>query len=122
MGAGRYRRAEKKAVAVLDHDLKWSGKSAAATVLNARFGSQVERPEADDRTQFWLNTFHLVARERPYTYGAPLPIRPLSIVDLIERLGLPAELEEAVAIVCALDDCWMNWRDSKQGSKNKNPP
>lgn len=79
----------------------------------------MKRPEADERTQFWLNTFHLATRGRPYAYGAPLPLKPLDILDLVDRLSLPAEPEEAVAIVCAMDDCWIKWKDGQKSSKTK---
>lgn len=79
----------------------------------------MERPEPDERTRFWLNAFHLAARGRPYTHGAPLPLRPLDVLDLIDRLNLPAETEEALAIVCAMDDAWLAWKDGQRSSKTK---
>lgn len=102
---------------MLEHGLKWRGKTAAQTALNARFGSQVKPPECDERSQFWQEVFWLANRGRPHTHGIPLPLPPLDIIDLAERLDLPTEPAEAVAVVGALDDAWIAWKDGKQQKK-----
>ncbi|MGE6580401.1 hypothetical protein ACQKD0_05120 [Vreelandella aquamarina] len=44
---------------------------------------------------------------------------PLDIIDLIEKLELPAESDEAVAVICAMDDAWIRWKDSQQKKPSK---
>ncbi|MDW0360811.1 hypothetical protein Q8G38_15975 [Halomonas venusta] len=104
---------------MFEHALKWEGKSAAQTALNARFGSQVEPPECDDRTYFWQETYWLAARGRPHTHGIPLQLDPLRVIDLIDALELPAGREEAVVVICAMDDAWLEWKDSQQSRPSK---
>tara|TARA_R110000851_G_scaffold33896_6_gene90414 strand:+ start:807 stop:1088 length:282 start_codon:yes stop_codon:yes gene_type:complete len=74
-----------------------------------------EKPEIDYRTDFWLYVYSLAGRGRPHTHGVPLQLPPLDIIALVRELELPAEPAEAVAVICGMDDCWIKWRDSKQG-------
>tara|TARA_A100001391_G_C4987106_1_gene257008 strand:- start:132 stop:422 length:291 start_codon:yes stop_codon:yes gene_type:complete len=75
---------------------------------------QVEKPEIDARTNFWLQTYSLAERGRPYTQGIPLPLPPLDIIALVRQLEMPAGAAESVAVVSAMDDAWIKWKDSKQ--------
>lgn len=104
---------------MLSHELNWSSKTAAKTALNARFGSQVEEPECDERTAFWLHAYWLAVRGRPHTHGIPLPLPPLDIIALVEKLHLPAAPAEAVAVVSAMDDAWIAWKDGQKSSKTQ---
>ena len=101
---------------MLDYDLRSSGKETKMATIAAKLGmaKKFERPECDERTGFWLNTYWLAVRGRPHTHGIPLPLPPLDIIALVEKLELPAEPAEAVAVVSALDDAWIAWKDSRQ--------
>lgn len=106
---------------MLEYDLRASGKETKMAAIAAKLGmsKQAERPDGDERTLFWLDTYWLAARGRPHTHGIPLPLPPLDIIDLIEKLELPAESDEAVAVICAMDDAWIRWKDSQQKKPSK---
>ena len=114
-------RLKKKAIAVLEHDLRSAGKETKMATIAAKLGlaEKLERPECDDRTYFWQETYWLAARGRPHTHGIPLPLPPLDIIELVEKLQLPAEPAEAVAVISGMDDAWIKWKDTKQ---SKAPP
>jgi hypothetical protein len=101
--------------------LRAAGRENKLATIAAKLGiaDKVEKPEIDDRTAFWLNAYSLAERGRPYTNGFPLPLPPLNIIALVDALSLAAEPDEAVVVVCSMDDAWIKWRDSKQGKKAK---
>lgn len=43
--------------------------------------------------------------------GGIAPLNPIAILDLRERLYWPAEPEEAVHVLCAMDDEWRQIND-----------
>lgn len=74
---------------------------------------KLQPPEQDERTDFWLYLYALAGRGRPYTYGAPLPIPPLDVLALCERLELAAQPDEVTEIIAAMDDAWLEWAGKK---------
>lgn len=60
-------------------------------------------PEIDERCEFWLWLYGIADRGRPYTMGSPLPLPPLDILSLIDRLALPANPDEALEVIGAMD-------------------
>ena len=72
-------------------------------------------PEMDERTAWWLDAFDLASRERPYTNGHPLPIPPLKVLDLRDRLLWPAGSEESIAVVTAMDVTFLEHVSKRKG-------
>lgn len=75
---------------------------------------QVEPPESDERTEGWLGLFGAASRGRPYTNGHPLPLPPLDVLSLMDRLVFPAGAEEALEVVSAIDNEWLEWAGNKR--------
>lgn len=69
---------------------------------------QVEPPKSDDRTEQWVEFFNTAHRGRPYDNG-PLPLPPLDLLDLADRLRFPAEPMEIVGVVGEMDHEWLEW-------------
>ena len=74
--------------------------------MAAQLGMDAEPPEYDDRVGFWLSAFSIASRTRPPAARDIPPISPVTVLDLRERLCWPAEPDEAVAVICAMDDAW----------------
>lgn len=72
----------------------------------AQLGMDAEPPEYDDRVGFWLSAFNIASRARPPAMRGIPPVSPVTILDLRERLRWPAEPDEAVAVICAMDNVW----------------
>lgn len=72
--------------------------------MAAQLGEHAEPPEYDSRTAFWLHAFGILNRTRPPSMGGIAPINPVTILDLAERLQWPCEPDEALHVVCLLDD------------------
>ncbi|MCT8468888.1 hypothetical protein KZO85_09875 [Chromohalobacter canadensis] len=75
---------------------------------------QLDPPESDERTESWLGLFGAAARGRPYTNGYPLPLPPLDVLSLMDRLMFPAGVEEALEVVSAMDHEWLEWAENKR--------
>lgn len=63
-----------------------------------------EPPEIDERTAFWLHAFSILERGRPYTTGSPLPLHPLDVLDMAERLRWPVISDEVLGVTQSMDD------------------
>lgn len=72
-------------------------------------------PEIDERTDFWLYLYQIADRGRPYAMGQPLPIPPLDLIALVDRLSLAAQPDEALEVIGAMDvACLDHARKSKK--------
>lgn len=80
--------------------------------MAAQLGVDDEPPECDDRTAAWISLFNTLNRGRPYTQGHPLPLPPLDILDLVDRLNFPADPDEACTVISALDKDWLDQVDT----------
>ncbi|MFG6139511.1 hypothetical protein [Halomonas sp. B23F22_10] len=83
--------------------------------MAAQLYLEAEPPEYDERTEFWLSAFGTASRARPLAMGGIPPISPVTILDLRERLRWPAEPDEAVAVLCAMDDAFREMHASSGG-------
>lgn len=77
-------------------------------------GVDQEAPECDSRTGFWIESFNLLCRTRQASMGGILPLNPVVIMDMADRLEWPCEYRECVEVLCAVDD---TYREMNQGDK-----
>lgn len=71
-------------------------------------------PELDSRTSFWMQCFGILNRTRPASMGGIPPINPVTALDLSDRLQWPADDEEVMTVIIAMDD---QWREMNQPAK-----
>lgn len=67
-------------------------------------GVKVEMPELDTRTAFWINAFTLLCRGRPQAMSGIAAIPPTDIITLALHLDWPCEIKEAVEVLTAMDN------------------
>lgn len=72
-----------------------------------QLGVEEEPPGLDRRTKQWLSFFNVCSPNRYYAEGMPLPLRPLDILDMAERLRFPGDTEEILVVTQALDYEWL---------------
>ncbi len=53
-----------------------------------------------------MRTFSLLCKGRPIAMGGLPPLPPLDIMEIIDRLRLPCDYEEALEVIGAMDDEW----------------
>lgn len=81
--------------------------------VSAMLGVEAEAPELDERTAFWIEAFNLLCRARQPSMGGILPISPVTMLDMADRLEWPCEPRECVEVISALDDAYMDMHGSK---------
>lgn len=82
------------------------GREAHANVCK-QLGVDEVAPELDRRTEQWLGLFRLCSGQRSYSEVGAMPIKPLDILAISDRLQFPGEDEEILSVIQALDGDWL---------------
>lgn len=61
-------------------------------------------PELDERTAFWVRAFNILCRTRPQGMSGILPLSPVVMLDMSERLDWPCDPQECIEVLTAMDD------------------
>ena len=47
---------------------------------------------------------------------SPLPLPPLDVLSLAREVGVPSQPDEAVEVVAAMDEAWLDWVGKKRSA------
>lgn len=75
---------------------------------------KLEAPEIDDRSEYWIELFHILSPSRPVSDSGPRYIPLSEIKALIEMVPQPAANDEVVLLVRAMDGVFMEYVEGKR--------
>lgn len=74
----------------------------------------------DERTEEWIELFHILSPSRPVSESGPRYIPLSEIKALLEMVPQPAGNDEVIIVVRAMDSAFMEYVEGKRRSHN--PP
>lgn len=82
-------------------------------------GVEIEEPEMDARTQFWLSVFRHLSPSRNYTHGIAMSIPVSEIAAYCQFRPIPAAPDEVMHVISAMDDAYLEHQAKQRDSKPK---